>query len=58
MIAIQYVRLRLLLKIINLYKISQYIDYQHIKQILFPDAETTENIVEYVATADLAGNAA
>ena len=28
LIAIQYVSLRLLLKIINLYKIRQYIDYQ------------------------------
>ena len=30
LIAIQYVCLRLLLKIINLYKIRQYIDYQYI----------------------------
>jgi hypothetical protein len=43
LIAIQYVSLRLLLKIINLYRIRQYIDYQCINQLLLPDAEFGED---------------
>lgn len=39
LIAIQYVSLRLLLKIINLYRIRQHVDYQCVDQLLLADAK-------------------